>query len=643
MSSKNFRGDINGLRAIAVISVVLFHFGISGFSGGFIGVDIFFVISGFLMTAIITKGISGDNFSFLGFYLARARRIIPALFILTIVLLIIGWFYLSPNDYTRLARETDRALLFLSNSYYFKRSGYFDPDSHERLLLHTWSLSVEWQFYIIYPIILFSISKVNRKLLPVSIVILFLVSFLYSVIKSYQDPTYAFYMIPSRAWEMLLGGIVFYLSLYKISNNKLYFLHYLGAVLIVLSVFIYDSATVWPGIPALLPTIGTALIIYAGKDSLFTSNYIFKKLGEWSYSIYLWHWPLAVFVFIFDISQGFYISLSLISLSVFLGAISYYVVENPTRKYLTAASIPTVIALIVIPLACVFVVVKNIRDEKGMIERLPDNVYSVFEQANNTYKIMDNCHDNRSAGGDCSYGNGNLGVIVLGDSHGMSLVGSVVEVFSGSKVLDWTHSGCPTIRNVLSTDKNNSRCSDFLMPRLDSLSKYNRVPVIISNRYSAHFLGNNENTTNTQKPNLYINEPYSKYSDDYIDEMYNGYVETLCRISETNPVYLFKPTPELKLNVPEVMGRSLLLGNNEKRIYISLSEYRERNSMALRMLEEVSEQCGITLVDPVPYLCDKNNCYGDLDGIPTYYDDDHLSMRGSDLLKPIFEKILLEN
>lgn len=151
------------MRALAVVTVVLFHFNVTGFSGGFVGVDVFFVISGFLMTGIVARGLSKNEFSFISFYLARARRIIPALLFTTLVLLLVGWFYLSPDDYVRLSREVDRALLFLSNNYFYKKSGYFDPDSHERLLLHTWSLSVEWQFYILYPVVLFFVSRINKN------------------------------------------------------------------------------------------------------------------------------------------------------------------------------------------------------------------------------------------------------------------------------------------------------------------------------------------------------------------------------------------------------------------------------------------------------------------------------------------------
>ena len=238
MGVNSFRAEINGLRAIAVISVVLFHFGVTGFSGGFVGVDIFFVISGFLMTSIVIRGLDKNNFNIVDFYLARARRIIPALFFLIIVLLVIGWFYLSPDDYFNLAKEADRSLWFLSNNYFFKKSDYFDPDSHERLLLHTWSLSVEWQFYILYPFLLLCISKYSIRLIPKIIFVFFISSFSYSVFKSYTDPKYAFYMLPSRAWEMFLGGLVYYAIVYDRYPVKKDWCGFLGIIFVVISIFV---------------------------------------------------------------------------------------------------------------------------------------------------------------------------------------------------------------------------------------------------------------------------------------------------------------------------------------------------------------------------------------------------------------------
>ena len=152
MQNNSFRQDINGLRAIAVIAVVLFHFNASWMPGGFAGVDVFFVISGFLMTGIIFRGIEQENFSILKFYVARANRIIPALAVLCLVLLVFGWFYLTPLDYKALGKHAASSVAFLSNIIYWRESGYFDAASHEKWLLHTWSLSVEWQFYILYPL-----------------------------------------------------------------------------------------------------------------------------------------------------------------------------------------------------------------------------------------------------------------------------------------------------------------------------------------------------------------------------------------------------------------------------------------------------------------------------------------------------------
>ena len=159
MQNNSFRQDINGLRAIAVIAVVLFHFNASWMPGGFAGVDVFFVISGFLMTGIIFRGIEQENFSILKFYVARANRIIPALAVLCLVLLVFGWFYLTPLDYKALGKHAASSVAFLSNIIYWRESGYFDAASHEKWLLHTWSLSVEWQFYILYPLVLVAMRK----------------------------------------------------------------------------------------------------------------------------------------------------------------------------------------------------------------------------------------------------------------------------------------------------------------------------------------------------------------------------------------------------------------------------------------------------------------------------------------------------
>ncbi len=209
-----FREDINGLRAWAVVIVILFHFGVPGFSGGFIGVDVFFVISGFLMTRIVIRGLENNKLSIIDFYMARARRIIPALLALCTVLLGLGWFVLVPPDYEKLGSHAVSSAAFVSNIKYWAETGYFDSASHEKWLLHTWSLSVEWQFYILLPVALWAVWRVKpgRSAQIWAIATCLLASLLASVLTTAHSPATAFFMLHTRAWEMLSGGLVFLLS-----------------------------------------------------------------------------------------------------------------------------------------------------------------------------------------------------------------------------------------------------------------------------------------------------------------------------------------------------------------------------------------------------------------------------------------------
>lgn len=332
----SFRKDINWLRAVAVIAVVTFHFYPSLLSGGFAGVDVFFVISGFLMTGIIFRGLESENFSILNFYISRANRIIPSLGVLCLVLLILGWFYLTIWDFKTIGRDIATSMLFISNIMFSMRSGYFD--SNENFLLHTWSLSVEWQFYIIYPVIIVVLNKfLSEKNLKRSVVVLCLTSFAISVIATNYFPSQSYFLLPTRAWEMLIGGIA-YLYPFKAKskifhlNNKL--LVVVGLLLILISYFFFSSKTIWPGYLAFLPVIGTWLIIQAKvNDNYITDNLVFQKIGLWSYSIYLWHWPIAVCFSYYAINER-YKALGIV-LSVLLGYLNFILVEKRRLKFTT--------------------------------------------------------------------------------------------------------------------------------------------------------------------------------------------------------------------------------------------------------------------------------------------------------------------
>ncbi|WP_017444992.1 acyltransferase family protein [Gayadomonas joobiniege] len=319
--------DITGLRAIAVVAVVLFHLDISWMPGGFAGVDVFFVISGFLMTGIIIKGLEKGRFSILKFYFARANRIIPALAFLCLVLVVLGWFFLIPIDYKTLGKHVYSSLGFFSNMTYWGESGYFDATSHEKWLLHTWSLSVEWQFYLLYPLLLVALNQFSSlKTLKRVLFAFTVLGFALSALLSHYWLNASYYLLPTRAWEMTLGGLAF-LYPFNLSQRQKKLYHCIGLAVIIAAYLFISEGVAWPGYLALIPTLGAFLLLQAQQnDSIVTNNAISQALGRWSYSIYLWHWPVVVanYYFFADIKYLFITTAA----SVLLGYLSYRYIES---------------------------------------------------------------------------------------------------------------------------------------------------------------------------------------------------------------------------------------------------------------------------------------------------------------------------
>ncbi|WP_143691407.1 acyltransferase family protein, partial [Wohlfahrtiimonas larvae] len=324
-----FRTDINGLRAYAVIAIMIFHFNKQWLPGAVAAVDVFFVISGYLMTAIIFRGLNNNSFSLRKYFSARIRRIIPALLVLTIILVILGYFFLGPISYRSLTKESIRSLLFISNFLYWRETGYFDPGAMSKFLLHTWTLSVEWQFYIFYPLLLVFLAKIcSISTIKKIIITLAITFFLLTIYISNISPMTAYYLLPGRVWDMLIGGLAFLFPLTITKRSHKYLLEGIGLILIVGSFFIFSEHTVWPGYSVFIPTIGVFLLIQSNSCSFFTNNIVFQKIGLWSFSMYLYHWPILVINhrYNLDMSFGFFIGLT------FLFAVpSYYLIE--VRKW----------------------------------------------------------------------------------------------------------------------------------------------------------------------------------------------------------------------------------------------------------------------------------------------------------------------
>lgn len=338
-----YRPEIDGLRALAIIPVILFHAGFELFAGGFVGVDVFFVISGYLITMILLENIENQTFSITNFYERRARRILPAIYFILLFLSLYG-LYKSPEYAMDLYQSIFATTIFSQNILlYIEGLDYFGIDSNKKPLLHTWSLGVEEQFYLIWPLLLFWLSKVRNSFMYFIIGILFLTSFLYSVYETNINPKFSFYMIFSRSWELILGAIIaIYINRKSIivSNFSRHF-SLVGLLLILFAIIYFDENTIMPGWNTLIPTFGTALILLfsthnLGIGKLLSQQYI-VKIGLISYSLYLWHQPVLVIVkeeFSSSISSlgGDLLPKILILFIIFiLATFSYLLIEKPMR------------------------------------------------------------------------------------------------------------------------------------------------------------------------------------------------------------------------------------------------------------------------------------------------------------------------
>jgi peptidoglycan/LPS O-acetylase OafA/YrhL len=336
-----FRYDIGFLRAIAVLIVVFFHYEIPFFQGGFAGVDVFFVISGFLMTSIILKGFNRNVFSIQEFYLRRFTRIVPALYVMMFGVLLLTFFLYFPIDFKEVSLNTLFSGIFLSNYYYLFNSGYFDPSSQSNLLLHTWSLSVEWQFYIIYPIFLLLIRKIylqKTKKFNLLFLVLTLISFLLVVVfNNFLPSSYSkvsFFSFTHRAWEMMFGGIAFlYKDFFdtKISDSIKQILTFVSLFAIGISIVCFNEKDVWPSALTLIPVVASFLLIAINKDYSFYKNSTIQYIGAISYSLYLLHWPIYVVFRYFDY-RGIGVTLIMLVLSFSLASLSYEFIEKKSTK-----------------------------------------------------------------------------------------------------------------------------------------------------------------------------------------------------------------------------------------------------------------------------------------------------------------------
>lgn len=632
-----FREDINGLRAYAVIAVVLYHYGISGFPGGFVGVDVFFVISGFLMTAIIVPKLESGSFSLADFYFARARRILPALVFLCLALLVLGWFWLPPHLYEALGKSAGASILFISNFTYNRAGGYFATPAHDNWLLHTWSLSVEWQFYLVYPLLLMGTARLlgnSRKALLASLSLAAALSLAYCMIKTQSKPSSAFYLLPTRSWELLTGSLVFLAARQMKGMPNARLIEAAGILLIALSVAFYGGGTQWPGYQAVAPVLGAGLIILAARqDSWWTGNRMAQALGRWSYSIYLWHWPLVVALRYFEKMQDLRWLLLAAMLSIVLGALSYRLVERPSTRFMQGWAGGRRWGYAGAGVALPFMLAAAAYFDEGIARTIrlsPEVIIAANEKKRDSE--LTRCNTMTS---NCILGKGDVHAVLWGDSHAIFAVNAVAETAAQSHagVLFFGQQACPTIFNASSVNPNAPDfCSNFNEMVFSRIRQLDRaIPIVIINRAGTYI--------EPGERMMYFNHRLPESAEERRSLYFRNMVDSLCRIAATHPLYLVKPMPEMRMDVPAAMEKSLLINGEPLEPSTPLSEYLKNNEALLNAMEEARNRCGVKLLDPVPYLCDTELCYGSRDGRPLYYDDNHLSNSGNRLLAPMFRPV----
>jgi peptidoglycan/LPS O-acetylase OafA/YrhL len=614
-----YRTDINGLRAWAVLAVLLFHFKIPGMAAGFIGVDVFFVISGFLMTAIIVKGLEGNNFYIKKFYAARARRILPALLVLITTLLTLGWFFLPDVDYKALAKQSAYATGFLSNVFFWREAGYFETASNEKWLLHTWSLAVEAQFYILFPLFVTALWRIKPRLktIVVGLIGLSIASLALSVVASSWQPQAAFFLLPTRAWELAVGGLAFVFS------RNLHFpkrvsavLFFTGCGLLAVAMLVLSKSYAWPSGWAIFPVLGTALIIMASQPkSWLTGNAVAQWLGDRSYSLYLWHWPLMVGLYFSGLDGSPVWTGAAIAASLFLAHLSFHFVEAPTHHHLVSKPIKTQArALVLASLAAGIPAAVILTTEQH--NRIDPDINLVASESSNRNQKAFECRYrlfNNSIPG-CVFGEQTVNAILAGDSHSeavaSALEASAKNNHSGYIYYGGAH-GCPTLNGAKNVK---SKCVN-----------YNRL------------INEKINALPTSIPLVIINSSWGESFSG--DELKNLLTETVCSYTRSGrTVYLNRPIPGMPVNVPNTMSRAMLFGKDIDPIKVSLADYFKVNQKVWDAQDQVVAQCGAKILDPLPYLCDKEYCYGARDNRPLYFDSGHLSEYGNKLLTPMFDR-----
>lgn len=606
--SKNMRHDITGLRAIAVASVVLYHYSKQILPGGFSGVDIFFVISGYLMTAIIITGSTENNFSYVKFIKSRANRILPALLTVVFFVLVLGYLFIAPSGYKEIAKHALASITFLSNFIYNSESGYFDTASDSKFLLHTWSLSAEWQFYLIYPMAVLLLKKLTtinkiKMIITISTILLFA----FSLYLSNTDKASAYFLIQSRGWEMLFGGLAYLYPLNPKNNiikkTSPKTIEATGLALIVVGLTCIDQTSLWPGYLSLLPVLGTYLCLMANNNTSYLDNVAFRAIGLWSYSIYLLHWPVLVFAkqLSIKLNLSFYLATIL-----FLSVILHYTVEkrkNWDNKLVIALTIPLLFATVV---WCT----------NGSSSRVPEDFRLTKDE---TYDKYYGGSSYKNANGNLIYLNEKLGkvaIILTGDSYSLQYL----KYFSELKITTASvaHTMCLISQDYTSREMDS--CNAMYGMLVKSIKDNKQADVIINQNWNAY------QTTTIRK-----SDKYKISANEYNDVVLFGLNQILSNLSEQQKLFIVGTYSYPGYDVWQCLVRKALPAGRISKECPPYSENKE-TPIDIELKKFANLHKNVYFVDPHESLCNEYGCANYMGNVPVHFDGDHLSTLGAKLV-----------
>jgi len=659
-----YRPEIDGLRAIALISVVLFHAGFGTFSGGFIGVDIFFVISGYLITLIILTEKKSGKFSLKIFYERRARRILPALIFIIILCIPTAYFFLLPKDFRNFSQSLVSISFFSSNILFWQESNYFDIASELKPLLHTWSLSIEAQFYIIFSLLILFIWRLKKIYILSILILLAITSLLLSQLGSYYEPKANFFLLPTRWWELSFGiFIAFYLFRKKkiTSHIKNEFLGILGLALILYSIFTYSKNTPTPSIYTLVPIIGTSLIILFSNPKTIVgkilSNKFLVSIGLISYSAYLWHYPIFVFARHMNFEDLTILEYTLLTLiSLILAYFSFKFIETPFRKknFITQKKV-----FIFSIIFSVFTFLIGFMGHYKIINKQDiifgwlnkKNVPEIFKgiKLNGT-----NC-SSRDPLNACLLGdlNAPLRIVISGDSHARALteIANIESYNYNYNLIDLTASGCPFLinLNLYINNVEHKNCNKkYQEKRMDLLKKIKPSIVILHSRF-AHYTGrggfNNSIGGVEFSDYYYMARKKGETLEERDKHFLKSFEETVHEIKKAghkviiignipptgwDPIYRLYRIENFKI------GKTFKERLDLMNVPIdAVNNYHKLTDDFIKLI--IKKNKDVIFLDPKSLFCKKHICFSITNNSILYSDNNHLSTEGE---KMLFEEIL---